>query len=130
MSEFNFAPTRIKVLIVDDKADMIQAYVNLLYFEKDIQVAGTAADGQEALLQNELLKPDVILMDIEMPVMDGVVAIQRLKIQGATSPVIAMSSEFYNRERALGAGAVNFLLKPFTGDEVAGAIRQAVAIRG
>ena len=116
----------IRVLIADDKPDLRRAFTNLLYFEDDLKIVGTAEDGQDALNKTRALRPDVVLMDIEMPVMDGIVATQRLKGQWPEAVVIAMSSELRHMHHAIAAGAAAFLVKPFTCEEVTNAIYKAV----
>ena len=103
---------KIRVLIVDDQAAMRQALVNALYFEDNITVVGTAQDGQEAITKTEELRPDVILMDIEMPRMDGLEATRQIKQKRPTIKIIVVSSENRYKNVAIEAGASSFLLKP------------------
>lgn len=119
---------RIKVLVVDDVATTRENIIKLMQFHSDIEAVGQAANGEEALLQARLLKPDVVLMDINMPGMDGITAAERLTVESPQSTVIIMSvqGEQEYLRRAMVAGAKNYLTKPFTGDELIQAIRQSV----
>ena len=116
---------KIRVLIVDDFADTRESIGKLLYFERDIEVVGSAADGLEAIRMAGELRPDVILMDINMPGMDGITATEKISSEVPESQVIIMSvqGEPDFLRRAMLAGAREYLVKPFTGDELAGSIR-------
>lgn len=117
---------RIKVLIVDDIADTRENLQKLLYFEKDVEVVGLAGDGREAIDATRKLAPDIVVMDINMPGMDGISTAEAIRAQGSHSQVIMMSvqedSDFLRRSML--AGAREFLVKPFTGEELALAIRR------
>ncbi|MFN2568269.1 MAG: response regulator [Candidatus Dormibacteria bacterium] len=116
----------IRLLIVDDLASTRDNLQKLLSFEDDIEVCGMAADGRQALDEAHRLSPDIILMDGNMPVMDGIQAAERLSSELPTSPVIIMSVQGdrdYLR-RAMQAGAREFLLKPFGHEELVSAIRR------
>ncbi|MGE5619371.1 MAG: response regulator [Sphingomonadaceae bacterium] len=116
---------KIRVLIVDDFADTRESISKLLYFEKDIEVVGSAADGQQAIQMAGDLRPDVILMDINMPGMDGIAATEAICASVPECEVIMMSvqGEADYLRRAMLAGAREYLVKPFTGDELATSIR-------
>ena len=122
-------PDRIRVLLVDDHAVVrtgLRTFFDLL---ADIEVVGEAADGSEGVAMARRLKPDVVLMDLLMPNMDGVTAIGRIKTEDPEIEVVAMTS-FIEEEKvtaALEAGATGYLLKDASADEVAAAIRAAVA---
>jgi NarL family two-component system response regulator LiaR len=123
------APDRIRVLLVDDHAVVrtgLRTFFDLL---DDIEVVGEAADGSEGVAMARRLKPDVVLMDLLMPNMDGLTAIGRIKTEDPEIEVVAMTS-FIEEEKvtaALEAGATGYLLKDAGADEVAAAIRAAVA---
>lgn len=108
-------PGKIKVMIVDDSAFMRTAIARLLESDPMIQVAGTARDGLEALEQLELLRPDVLTLDVEMPRMDGLTALARI-MERSPTPVIMLSAlTLQGAEatlRALNLGAVDFVPKP------------------
>ena len=116
----------IKVLIVDDIPETRDHLSKLLGFEEGIDVAGTAGSGEEALSVAMELRPDVIVMDINMPGMDGVAAAEMISQRLPTCPIIMMSvhGEAEQLKRSLTAGAAEFLVKPFSGDEFATSIKR------
>ena len=116
---------KIRVVIVDDVADTRENIKKLLLFENDIEVVGAAADGAQAVEAAKQLKPDVVLMDINMPVMDGISAAEAIGVQVPQTQVIMMSvqGESDYLRRSMLAGAREFLIKPFTGDELVEGIR-------
>jgi len=117
---------KIRVLVVDDVPETRENIRKLLLFEKDIEVVGMAADGAQAIEAAKKLRPDVILMDINMPGMDGIAAAEAINLQVPESQVIMMSvqSEADYLRRSMLAGAREFLIKPFTSDELAQSIRR------
>jgi pilus assembly protein CpaE len=117
---------KIRVLIVDDFADTRDSITKLLYFERDIEVVGSAGDAQQGIRMAKDQRPDVILMDINMPGMDGIAATEAIYASNPECEVIMMSvqGEPDFLRRAMLAGAREYLVKPFTGDELAGSIRQ------
>jgi pilus assembly protein CpaE len=117
---------RIQVLIVDDIPETRDHLAKLLGFEPDIQVIGTASSGADAIEQAIKLLPDVILMDINMPDMDGIAATERLSSQVPSAAVVMMSvqGEADYLRRSMLAGAREFLVKPFSSDELTASIRQ------
>ena len=115
---------RIRVLIVDDISDTRDSIRRLLQFEEDIEVLGEAGSGSEAILIAEEKRPDIILMDINMPEMDGIRTTELIAQRSPASSVIIMSvqgEQAYLR-RAMMAGAREYIVKPFTGDELASVI--------
>jgi pilus assembly protein CpaE len=116
----------IRVLIVDDIASTLDNLQKLLSFEPDIEVVGTAADGSDGVAMAKKLNPDIILMDVNMPVMDGIQATEALAAEVPGSPVIIMSvqGERDYLRRAMQSGAREFLIKPFSGDELIASIRR------
>jgi pilus assembly protein CpaE len=116
----------IKVLIVDDIPETRDHLSRLLGLEREIDVAGTAGSGEEAIQVAMELRPDVIVMDINMPGMDGVAAAEIISQRLPTSPIIMMSvhGEAEQLKRAISAGAREFLIKPFSGDEFSESIRR------
>ncbi|MDP4126637.1 MAG: response regulator [Bacillota bacterium] len=115
---------RIRVLIVDDIGDTRDSIRRLLQFEDDIEVLGEAGSGSEAILIAEEKHPDIILMDINMPEMDGIRTTELIAQRAPSSSVIIMSvqgEQAYLR-RAMMAGAREYIVKPFTGDELASVI--------
>jgi pilus assembly protein CpaE len=117
---------RIKVLIVDDIPETRDHLSKLLGFESDVEVVGAAAGGVEAIEQAIVIKPDVVLMDINMPGMDGITATERLASEVPTAAVVMMSvqGEADYLRRSMLAGAREFLVKPFSADELTASIRQ------
>jgi len=116
---------KIRILIVDDTADTRDNLTKLLGFEPDFEIAGTAASGQEAITLAKKERPSAILMDINMPDMDGITATEIITNTVPESPIIMMSvqgEQDYLR-RSMLAGAREFLVKPFSADELVNAIR-------
>lgn len=115
----------IRVMIVDDVADTCDQLEKLLFFEKDIQVIGKAHNGREAVEQAKKIKPHVILMDINMPEMDGIAATEAITADDPSIQVIIMSvqGETDYLRRAMLAGAREFLIKPVGADDLYKSIR-------
>ena len=101
----------IKVLIVDDHAVVRQGLGQFLGSDPELDVVGEATNGQEAIEKAKLLKPDVILMDLLMPVMDGLTAIQMIKIRFPDIEIIALTSVLEDDRifSAIHAGAMGYL---------------------
>jgi NarL family two-component system response regulator LiaR len=119
----------IRVLIVDDHGMVREGLRAYLELESDIQVVGEARDGQEAVRRAQELQPDVVLMDLVMPNMDGVDATSQIKQQRPDTHVIILTS-FLEDERvvpAIKAGATSYLLKDVAAADLARAIRGARA---
>jgi DNA-binding NarL/FixJ family response regulator len=119
----------IKVLLVDDQTLIRQGIRLLLEIEKDIQVVGEAANGREAVAQVEALHPDVVLMDVRMPEMDGVAATRELSARFPTVGVIILTT-FEDDETVfdgLKAGARGYLLKDISSEEMAQAVRKVAS---
>ena len=116
----------IRVLIVDDIPETRDHLTKLLGFESDIDVVGSAASGGEAITLATSLTPDVVLMDINMPDMDGIAATELLARAVPTASVVMMSvqGEADYLRRSMLAGAREFLVKPFSSDELTASIRQ------
>ena len=117
---------QIKVLNVDDILETRDHLSKLLSFEADIDVVGVAASGAEAIERAVALAPDVVLMDINMPDMDGIAATELLAIKCPSAAVVMMSvqGEADYLRRSMLAGAREFLVKPFSSDELNASIRQ------
>ena len=120
----------IRLLIVDDISSTRDNLQKLLSFEDDIEVCGTAADGRQAVEEAHRLQPDIVLMDVNMPLMDGIQATELLAQELPASPVIIMSvqGERDYLRRAMQAGAREFLIKPFSHDELVAALRRVYAL--
>ena len=116
----------IRVLLVDDHAILRKGIRALLSTEPDIEVVGEASDGAEALAQAEALQPNVILMDLVMPNMDGIVATQQVTTRQPGVRVLVLTS-FVADDKvfpAIKAGALGYILKDTGPDELVRAIRQ------
>ncbi len=115
----------IKVLIVDDIPETRENLKKLLAFEADIEVVGAASTGREGLELAQELVPDIILMDINMPDMDGIAATEAISKAVPSASVVMMSvqSEADYLRRAMLAGARDFLTKPISGEELYATVR-------
>ena len=106
----------IKVLVVDDSGFFRRRVAEILSSDSQIQVVGTASNGQEGVEKTLALRPDVVTMDYEMPVMDGITAVRQI-MQRQPTPVLMFSSLTYEGARvsldALDAGAADYLPKNF-----------------
>jgi NarL family two-component system response regulator LiaR len=119
----------IRVLIVDDHAVVRTGLKVFLDLQPDMEVVGEAADGSEGVAMARRLEPDVVLMDLLMPNMDGVTAIGRIKSERPETEIVTMTS-FIEEEKvtsALEAGASGYVLKDAEAEEVAAAVRAAYA---
>lgn len=103
----------IRLLIVDDVPQVRQDLNSLLSLFSEIEIVGEAANGLEAIHQAEALHPHVILMDLEMPVLDGYMATQQVKAHNPACKVVALTVHGYEeaRQRALNAGVDAFIVK-------------------
>jgi two-component system, NarL family, response regulator LiaR len=125
------SPPPIRVLLVDDHAMVRRGLATFLKVFDDMELVGEAADGAAALLLCARARPDVVLMDLVMPGIDGVAATRAIREQFPTVAVVALTS-FKEEElvqSALRAGVTSYLLKDVSADELAGAIRAAHAGR-
>jgi DNA-binding NarL/FixJ family response regulator len=120
---------KIRVLIVDDHAVVRMGLRVFLDLQSDIEVVGEASDGSEGVAIARRLEPDVVLMDLLMPNMDGITAIGRIKAERPETEIVTMTS-FIEEEKvtaALEAGASGYVLKDAEAEEVAAAVRSAFA---
>jgi DNA-binding NarL/FixJ family response regulator len=120
-------PDPIRVLIVDDHSVVREGLRMFLVLQEGIEVAGEAADGDEAVREAERLRPDVVLMDLVMPRLDGVDAMRELRERAPATRVVVLTS-FLDDERllpAIRAGAAGYLLKNVQPRELARAVRLA-----
>ena len=119
----------IRILVVDDHNLVRAGLITLLGAAVDIQVVGEAADGQQALEVAAATAPDVVLMDLSMPVMDGVAATRLLLADRPDARVVALTS-FSDRQRVtdiLAAGATGYVLKDSRPDDLLAAVRAAAS---
>ena len=124
------AGDKIRVIIVDDVSETRENVRKLLQFESDVEVVGLARTGTEAIQISQELNPDVVLMDINMPDMDGISATEAIRAKQPAVQVVILSvqSDQNYMRRAMLAGARDFLTKPPMGDELISAIRRAGAM--
>jgi DNA-binding NarL/FixJ family response regulator len=115
----------LRVLVVDDDTNVRNDFRRLLELESDLNVVGVAHDGSDAIDQCANLSPDVVVMDIRMPVMDGITATQRIR-DADNAPAVLIMTTFDLDEYVLGAiraGAAGFLLKDQAPEKLADAVR-------
>lgn len=119
--------TKIRVLLADDHGVLRAGLRALINAEADMEVVGEAANGQEALEQTRLLKPDVVVMDISMPVMDGLEATRLIRQEGLDSQIIMLTvhTEEEYLFQALQAGGSGYVLKSAADTDLMEAIRKA-----
>jgi DNA-binding NarL/FixJ family response regulator len=120
---------RIRVLAADDQRVVREGLAMLLGLLPDIEVVGTAADGEEALTLADELRPDVILMDLRMPRMDGVEATRRLRACHPEIKVVVLTTYADDRSviEALQAGALGYLTKDAGADEIRQALQRVAS---
>jgi DNA-binding NarL/FixJ family response regulator len=118
-------PERIRILVVDDHHVVRQGLVALLGIMPDIEVVGEASDGLHAIEQYRALRPDVTLMDLQLPKLGGVDAIQRIRTEEPSARFIVLTTFDGDEDiyRALQAGAKAYLLKGMTVEELTSTIR-------
>jgi DNA-binding NarL/FixJ family response regulator len=118
---------RVRVLLVDDQALFREALAMLLGVQDDIEVVGEAGDGAQALARVADLRPDVVLMDLRMPVLDGIAATRRVRAEHPAVRVIALTTFDDDADvfAALRAGAVGYLLKDVSSARLAEAVLAA-----
>lgn len=122
---------QIRIMVVDDHAVVRGGLAKFLAVHSDLEMVGEAGSGEEAILLAQRLRPDVVLMDLKMPGMDGVAATRLLREKCPGCHVIVLTSfaEDGMVQGALQAGATGYLLKNVTAAELAAAIRSASAGR-
>ncbi len=118
--------TPIRVLVTDDIANTREDIKRLLYFEDDMEVVGEAGDGNEAVALAIAMKPDVILMDVNMPGLDGISATEEISMKAPECAIIIVSiqGEQEYLRKAMSAGAREYMVKPLTSAELAETIRK------
>ena len=117
----------VRVLVVDDQALFREALVTLLGARPEVEVVGEAGDGQQALDRAAARQPDVVLMDLHMPVLDGIGATRRLRVEQPGVRVLALTTFDDDEDvfAALRAGALGYLLKDVSSDRLVEAVLSA-----
>jgi len=122
-------PLEVRVLVVDDQQLIRDGIASMLDIQAGVEVVGTAKNGQEAIEHATALKPDIVLMDIHMPVMDGIAATEKLRQQLSDSQVVMLTT--FDDEayiiRSLQVGACGYLLKDIPVSDLAQAVKLAHA---
>lgn len=123
---------RVRVLLVDDHGVVRKGLRLFLSLTEDLEVVAEAKNGAEAIEQTAALRPDVVLMDLQMPVMDGPTAIEQIRTRHPDVQIVALTS-FHDEslaKRALEAGAIGYVFKDADEEELITAVRLAAAGRG
>jgi DNA-binding NarL/FixJ family response regulator len=117
----------VRVLVVDDQALFREALATLLGARPEVEVVGEAGNGHQALERAAALQPDVVLMDLHMPVLDGIAATRRLKVEQPGVRVLALTTFDDDEDvfAALRAGALGYLLKDVSSDRLVEAVLSA-----
>jgi DNA-binding NarL/FixJ family response regulator len=119
----------VRVLIVDDQALIREGLKTLLEFEEGIEIVGEAAEGSSGVAAYVSARPDVVLMDIRMPVMDGVEATRRIRAADPAARILMLTT--FDEDRlvfdSVRAGARGYLLKDLSGAELAAAVRDVAS---
>lgn len=120
---------RIRVLCVDDHRLMREGIARIISLQPDIEVVGQASDGEEAVEQFRRLRPDVTLMDLQLPTMNGVQAIRAIRREQPDARVVVLTIYYGDEDiyRAIQAGAVGYLLKDAVPDDLIRVIREVHA---
>ena len=123
------ATDKATVLLVDDHALMRTGVANIINQEPDLQVVAEAANGVEAIAAFEQFRPDVTLVDLRMPIMEGVEAVRQIRARDPRARVIVLTTYDTDDEisRALKAGAKAYVLKDISADQLIGCIRDVLA---
>src|SRR4051794_20082109 len=116
----------IKIVIAEDQQMLLGAFGSLLNMEDDMEVVGKASNGEEAVALVKKYKPDVCIMDIEMPMMSGLEAAEELKGQGCKVIILTTFARTGYFQRALKAGVSGYLLKDSPSEELASTIRNVM----
>ncbi|MDR0270226.1 response regulator transcription factor [Paenibacillus sp.] len=119
----------IRIVIAEDQRMVLGALASLVNLEEDMQVVGQASNGEDAVKLVRQLKPDICIMDIEMPGKSGLEAAEELKGSGCKVVILTTFARFGYFERAIKAGANGYLLKDSPSEELAESIRSIMAGR-
>ena len=118
----------VTILLVDDHSVVRQGLRMFLSLDPDLEVVGEASNGAEGIEQARKLKPDVVLMDLLMPVMDGIEVLRRIKLQWPQVEVIIITGyqTVDTAVKAIKLGAHNYIEKPFTPDALLAKVREVI----
>lgn len=116
----------IRILLADDVEETRSNIRRILSFDKDLAIVGEACDGMEAVQKVKALNPDIVLMDVNMPRMNGIAATEKIMLENSGTAVIFLSvqGEAEYLRKAMMAGARDYLIKPFSGDELIDTIKR------
>jgi len=116
-----------KILVCDDAAFMRMMLKDIL-LKNDFEISGEASNGEEAILMYEKLRPDAVLMDITMPVMDGIIALENIIRKDPAANVIMMSAMGQQEQvvKSIQMGAKDYIIKPFRADFIVNALRKVL----
>jgi two-component system response regulator NreC len=119
---------QVTILLADDHTIVRQGLKKVLEAEPGFRVVGEASDGREAISQVELLKPDIVIMDITMPMLNGIEATRQIKKNNPKVKIIILSMHSHNRyiSELFGLGASGYLLKDSSGTDIVNAINAAI----
>jgi len=123
-------PYRLRVLVADDSKEARRSTLLMLSLHPGVEVIATAADGRQALELARAYKPDIVIIDINMPFLDGISAIRLMREHLTTTVYIVISAEKESQtlSAAAAAGANEYLIKPFTDEDMEAAIRRSALI--
>jgi DNA-binding NarL/FixJ family response regulator len=123
---------RVRVLIADDQSTVRESLKAILQLEEDLEIVGFASNGWEAVRLAQSLSPDVILMDVSMPHLDGIEAAQMIRMQGIPTAIIALvvANDPASRQKALSAGVGAFIDKSDIQVDLVEVIRSAYTDQG
>lgn len=124
---------KVKVCIVDDNRELVEMMKEYLSEQEDIEVVGTAHDGRECLLLLETVEPDVLILDLIMPHIDGLAVLESIKQNNTINPNVIMLTAFGQEEvmkRVVDYGASYFILKPFDFSHLVQKVRDVSGFEG
>ncbi len=127
-------PDKIRIAVVDDNTDFLEILCEYLSIKDGLEVVGTASDGIEAVEMITRIRPDLVILDIVMPKLDGLDVLERINsLHMDKKPQFIMLSAIGQREitqKALALGAEYFIIKPFDMDDLSARIRQLYSLKG
>jgi len=120
---------KIRILVADDHYIVRMGLIGLVSFESDMEIVGQAADGSQAVEMFEKLNPDLVLMDVRMPIKDGIVATTQIRSKHPEARILMLTTHDGDTDihRAIQAGAQGYVLKNSTGEQLVPALRAVAA---